>query len=209
MRFSTTAFRTFVLLVAIFMLQICSAPDIVLAQTNSTQVPTVANSQSPLLSFFISAIGLSAIVSGLVSAIVNYFFSLKELKKKRGARFIEDRLALYSFIVFQLDKMRIAGDAIREAAGKPMNKADYVFTPSSLAETVAGIDARLETRFYLVSYDIMKEWIFVKTIPHSSSVVPHIRKLRELAVEEYNTVITPEYQKIIGEEVPMKPSGDG
>jgi hypothetical protein len=50
-----------------------------------------------------STIASSAIISAGVSVVVNYFLTMRTMKKEREMRFIENRLGVYSFIIYNLD----------------------------------------------------------------------------------------------------------
>jgi hypothetical protein len=77
--------------------------------------------EQPIISF-LQSIVTSAIVSGgvsaFVSALVNYVMTMKALKKKNIAEFIENKLDIYSFIIFYLDRMRLTGEALKKVNSK-------------------------------------------------------------------------------------------
>ncbi len=152
-----------------------------------------------------STVGLAAIVSGSVSAVVNYVLTDREFKKQRRTGAITDKLALYSFMIFHLDKMKLAGDALRESEGGPPIGDELVFDSKELESTITNIDGRLENQLYLLNYDILKEWIYLKTLTYEPTVKPHVVRLRTLLIKEYNDVIGPKYSAIVGEEVDRIP----
>lgn len=61
-----------------------------------------------------SLIGLSAIISALVSGGLNYFINIRTFKKQNQIRSIEEKLAAYSYILFHLDRMRFKGEALKK-----------------------------------------------------------------------------------------------
>jgi hypothetical protein len=101
-------------------------------------------------------------------------------------------------MIYHLDKMKLTGEALDEAEGKPSSGA-YIFTKEELEETIKAIDTKLENRLYLIKYDILKEWVYVKTLVYEPSVVPHIKRLRELLVTEYNEIIVPNYNDVVSQ----------
>lgn len=59
-------------------------------------------------------VAVLAIIAAVVSIVLNYFSTLKISKKHKQFKFLEEKLALYSFISFYFDKMRFKYDAIQE-----------------------------------------------------------------------------------------------
>ena len=61
-----------------------------------------------------SLIGLSAIVSGGVSTFINYLINFYDFKKKAKIEFLKEKFGLYSYVTFELDKMRFMGQAMKK-----------------------------------------------------------------------------------------------
>lgn len=153
----------------------------------------------------LSTIGLSAGVGGAVSAFMNYLMTMKEFRKKSQSELIENRLGLYSYFIFHLDEMRLRGDALQELEGITNPQEVYAYSQGELDETIKTIDSAIQDKLYLLNYEILREWVYVKTLFSQPQVNPHIHRLRELLVNEYNNVILPSYTEIVGEGVQRIP----
>jgi hypothetical protein len=143
--------------------------------------------------------GLSAIIGGAASAVVNYFLTAKESKKQRQANFIKDKLSIYSYFIFHIEKMRFKGEAIKERDGQLSDTEDhYLFTAQEVKETTEAIDSKIQDQLYLLSYEILHEWVHVKTLMYHPLSQKHIDNLRSLLLTEYNEEIVPLYDKVVG-----------
>ena len=153
----------------------------------------------------LSYAGLSAIVSGFVSSLINYKITIKQYKKKSQANLIEEKLRLYSFIIYHLDKMKLKGDAIQSIKGVIEPEDKLMHSGDELDKTFESVDSEIQNRLYLLNYEILKEWIFTKTLAYQPQVGEHIQKLRTLLIQEYNDEIIPKYTELVGEGVPKIP----
>ncbi|MDQ3969578.1 MAG: hypothetical protein M3275_14435 [Thermoproteota archaeon] len=61
---------------------------------------------------WIQILGISALVSGGVSAFLNYLLTMREFRKKSEMDLVQQKLDLYSTMIYHLDKMKYANDAI-------------------------------------------------------------------------------------------------
>src|SRR5918994_5256592 len=95
-------------------------------------------------------LGTSAIVSGGVSAFVNYFMTMKALKKTKVVELIENKLDLYSFIIFYFDKMRFKGEALKNIQNEKSEEEIYVYSANeNIKEIFRPIDEKVENKYYL------------------------------------------------------------
>jgi hypothetical protein len=62
---------------------------------------------------FLQLIGISAIIGGGVSALINYLMTMRALKIKNRAALIKNKLDMYSFMIFYLDRMIFTVDALK------------------------------------------------------------------------------------------------
>lgn|SRR5574341_1502141 len=91
--------------------------------------------------------GISAVIAGAVSALVNFVLTARESKRKRQAGFIENKLSIYSYFIFHLEKMRFKGEALKEMRGEDQNPEDiYAFTREELEKTVSAIEYERSTK---------------------------------------------------------------
>jgi hypothetical protein len=153
--------------------------------------------------FYLSLIGLSAIVGAGVSAVFNYFITLRVSRKQNQIRMVEEKLDLYSFIIFQLDKMRFKGEAIKEHKGDSSSEEinAYSATKNELEGVISSITDKIKDRYYLFKQDILKEWVYVNTFFAHPTTKDRLPKLRQMIITEYNGHIIPEYQKLTGRKI--------
>lgn len=152
---------------------------------------------------YLSLIGLSAIVGAGVSALFNHFSTLRVARKQNQTRLIEEKLALYSYISFYLDKMRFKGDAIKERKGdtNPEEQYGYSATHNELEGIISLINDKIEEKYYLFRQDILKEWVYVSTFFAHASIKDRLPRLRKMIISEYNNNIIPEYQSLTGKKI--------
>ena len=115
--------------------------------------------------FYLSLIGLSAIVGAGVSAVFNYFITLRVSRKQSEIKMIEEKLDLYSYIIFHLDKMRFKGEAIKELKGDTNGEEVYAYsaTKNELEHVISLINDKIKDRYYLFKQDILKQWVYINT----------------------------------------------
>ena len=148
-----------------------------------------------------SLIGLSAIISALVSAVLNYFINIRTFKKQNQIRLIEDKLAAYSYITFHIDKMRFKGEALKKHGGDTNVEDVYGYTDKEREEIFQAINKKIEEKYFLLNQDILKEWAWVSTLFAHESSKQHMSNLKNLIVKEYNDIIIPKYNKLTGNEI--------
>jgi hypothetical protein len=147
-------------------------------------------------------LGTSAIVSGGVSAFVNYFMTMKALKKTKVVELIENKLDLYSFIIFYFDKMRFKGEALKNIQNEKSEEEIYVYSANeNIKEIFRPIDEKVENKYYLFNQEIFEQYIYVKTLFSHASTKEAVPKLRKMLVDEYNTSIVIEYEKLTGKKI--------
>lgn len=54
---------------------------------------------------YIQILGLSAAIGGGISALFRYILNVKDFIKKNKIKLIEEKIELYSYLIFQLDRM--------------------------------------------------------------------------------------------------------
>jgi hypothetical protein len=93
---------------------------------------------------YLSVVGISAMTGAGVSAFLNYFVTLRVAKKQNQIRVIEEKLDLYSYIVFHLDKMRFKGDALKEHSGDVNSEEVYVYAENELKDTISTVNDKIK-----------------------------------------------------------------
>jgi hypothetical protein len=144
---------------------------------------------------WIQILGISALVSGGVSAALNYLLTMREFRKKTEMDLVQQKLDLYSTMIYHLDKMKYANDAINFAYFRKEQKKEkqpkrerFAYTDTEWRELVKDIDSKIEDRYYLLNRRILEKWVWAKTLmtnPISIEVMP---ELRRMLVEEFNQV---------------------
>src|SRR6266540_5429793 len=107
-----------------------------------------------LFSTYGQLIGLSALVSGVVSTLINYWINLKDFKKNAKIESLKEKITLYSYLIFQLDKMRFMAQALKKLPGQTHDQSDtesyaYPDRGGKGKETFDNITRTLENKYYL------------------------------------------------------------
>ena len=144
-------------------------------------------------------IGLSAVVSGIVSALVNYRMNLKSFKKQKQIDYLREKIALYSYLIFQADKMRFEWEAITKLPGnEPIDDEEKYLQPRDAEEVFKKITTKMEDSYSLYGQEILREWLNVSMIFFHPSATESLTKMRTMLINEYNDKILPDYEKITG-----------
>lgn len=145
-----------------------------------------------------SLIGLSALVSGIVSAIVNYSMTMREFRKKSETQLVIQKLDLYSTIIYHLDKMRFRHAALATLENNNLKPEEerYAFTDEEWEELVREIDSKVKDRYYLLDHNILEKWVWAKTLRSRPQVIGMMPELRRLLVERYNEIIDTHISKL-------------
>ncbi|MDH5463594.1 MAG: hypothetical protein OEW49_04735 [Nitrosopumilus sp.] len=145
--------------------------------------------------------GLSAGIGGGISALVNYFLNKKQSSIERHQSFIENKIALYSYLISYIDTMRYKGEALKKIKNDPSEEPVYAFNLEELENIIANIDDKIKNSYYLLTSEILRSWIYVKTLATRQDSIIEIKKSRKYLVEEYNGKIIPEYEKIVNSKI--------
>lgn len=151
--------------------------------------------------------GLSAIIGGVTSAVVTFLVNMKEFSKKRHSTFIEDKIDVYSYIIYCIDAMRYKGEALKLLKNeKGKDEPIYAYSQDEWEETIKKIDNKINDKYFLLTHQILEDWVIVKTLFAYPLVSQHIEKLRSALTNEYNDVIVPEYEKMVSGKINKIPS---
>ncbi len=160
---------------------------------------------------FVQFLGLSAAIGGGIgggiSTLINYLVNIRDFKKKNKIRIAEEKIELYSYIIFQLDRMRFAWYALEKNQGNNPEDSEYehfVYPEGDNKEFIKEMEKRLEKGYHLFEQEIMKEWAYISILFNHPSSIPKIPAFRRKVIEEYNNKIIPEYQKLTGYELQKK-----
>jgi hypothetical protein len=151
---------------------------------------------------YLQLIGISAIIGGGVSALINYVMTMRVLKKKNRAELIENKLDLYSFIIFYLDRMRFTGEALKKVNKDSSKQEIFGYRANeNIDELFKPIEEKLQNKYYLLKQDIFQQYISVKTLFAEDSTKEDAPKLRKMLIDEYNSSIVIEYEKLTGKKL--------
>lgn len=146
---------------------------------------------------FLQLAAVPAVVSAVVSGVVTMLVNTRQMSEKRHFNYVEDRTDLYAYFILHLDAMRYKGEAMKKLRGRNDPEPIYVFTKEEFEGTLLAIDSKIKNKSHLISPEILKLWIYVKTMSYNPEVKSHVDKLRELLVKEYDDIIVPEYNKSV------------
>lgn len=160
---------------------------------SAEQVPTTIN----WIQLVFPAVGVSAVVGGIVSALVNYWMNIRASKKRNEMSLIEEKVHLYTFIIAHLDEMKYIDNAIALVQNKLPDPDGYSY--NKWKELIQQVDDRIRKQYYLLNRQIYEKWVTVKTIhayPESKKVLP---ELRQMLTDEYNQVLRKHLKHIKGD----------
>ena len=146
-------------------------------------------------------IGSSAIISGVVSAVVNYIITMRQLKKERKVTMLRDKLNLYSLIIYHLENI------LHWYIHPPSMEGKFNLSKGIneiVEEYIQIVDSEIKNKFYLLNYDAASKWMDFKrqtsqfdTKMHSK-IKNNLFSLRNILAKEYNDIISPQYKSIVG-----------
>lgn len=154
----------------------------------------------------------SAVINGVLSAVVNYRFNIRQSKKGREATIIQDKMNLYSILINYTNRLvEIGSDAFPPATN---------YIKSEYTEILNALDTALSNKYYLLEYGILSKLTWIKMVylqhPHSikwdtpisqndeRTIKTELEKLRQMLVTTYRNTIIPEYGKIAGKNTVQK-----
>jgi hypothetical protein len=166
---------------------------------------------SDSISSYIQVLGLSAAVGGGIgggiSALLNYLLNIRDFNKKNKIRLIEEKIELYSYLIFQLDRMRFAWHAFELMEGRKPQESDiehFVIRSGEEKAMINEMSRRIEKGYHLFKQDILKDWAYLDNLFYHPAAEPKIPAFRKNLIDEYNNKIIPEYQKLTGNELELK-----
>lgn len=162
-------------------------------------------SSDPTPNFFTSyaqLIGLSAAVSGIISAVFNYFMNQRGFKKQKKVESLNEKITLYSYMIFQLDKMRFRWEALQKLPGsKPVDEStpeQYSIRSKEDRDLFEKITEKIQDKYSLFKQETLQEWINATALFHHPSALKSVPKVRDMLVNEYNNEIISEYEDLTG-----------
>lgn len=158
-----------------------------------------------------SIIGVSGIISGLLSGVIYpYVSETRKSKREMKANLINDKLILYSVLLYSID-------ALLDIGQNAFPHDDSV--QARVADILKTIDTALDGKFYLLKYDFLSKLFWIENAyqkrnhwpaerwnqrfseDDNRTVEQELKNLRGLLVTEYNNIVR-EQRKVAGEGVP-------
>jgi hypothetical protein len=162
---------------------------------SAEQVPTTIN----WIQLVFPAVGVSAVVGGVVSALVNYWMNIRASRKKSEMSLIEKKIQLYAFLISRLDEMKYIDDAIALHQGKPQDPNGFSYPDRDWERIMGEIDNKIQETYFLLKRPIYKKWVAARTLrayPVAKEVLP---ELRQMLTDEYNQVLKKHFKHIKGD----------
>lgn len=148
----------------------------------------------------------SAVISGSLSAFINYLFNQRKSQKEREAIIIQDKLSLYSILIIAINRLLDIGSN----AFPPTTE----YIKKECVEIFSTLDTVLLNKSYLLEKNAFSEYSLIKMVylqqthrtkwdlsiskNDEGTVKSQLEKLKEMLVATYNNNIMPEYKKIVG-----------
>lgn len=172
---------------------------------SAEQVPSTIN----WIQLVFPAIGVSAAVGGIVSALVNYWMNRRVSRKKSEMSFIEEKVSLYAFLISRLDEMKYIDDALSSHHGIPQDPNSFSYPQEDWKQLIQEIDEKIRQWYYLMNRRIYERWVTAKTLYSSQESKKTFPELRQLLTDEYNQMLRKHLkhikEDIISEISPDKP----
>jgi hypothetical protein len=153
--------------------------------------PTMDATESQTIDWgWFAALGaIGAVIGGSLSNVVNHFVTMVQNKKKNQQTILHQRLQTYSQFIFYLEGLRLAGDALQDTNKEVNQKATWAPTDEELPEIFKAIDDLIKDKLSLLDYEILREWVYVKTVWYKPESTSHLKALSKLLISQHNDVV--------------------
>jgi hypothetical protein len=152
----------------------------------------------------LSSVALPAVIAAAVSAFVNYLMNLRVLRKKDEMRMVEDKLRMNAFILYYLNEMKFTYDVISSHLDKEKEEDGYLYlsdkNKNEMKSLIEAIDNKLREQPHLVTPNIHKKWIEVKSLYFDEKSKKATSELRKMLADEGNQIIK-KYLKYIKQDI--------
>jgi hypothetical protein len=136
-----------------------------------------------------SLIGVPAFVSSVITVVLSYVVTMRQFRKRDRMVLVQDKLDLYSFFIYHLNSMKYTNDALAHHNLEEKKEERFAYTPRDWDSFIAEIDKRIGDRYFLLNPKILEQWVWAKTLRHSSESIDLMPELRKMLIEEYNQII--------------------
>jgi hypothetical protein len=160
----------------------------------------ISDATFSIVTGYVQLLGLPALIGGISSAFIYQWLTGRGLKKKSRTESLYQKLGLYSYLIFQLDRMRFEYEALENSQNTPLNQRGgmegFSASEKELNKIFEGVIAKIEDKYHLFKQEFLKEWMSLITLPYDKSSAEKTPILRKMLIEEYNENILPEYEKL-------------
>ncbi len=139
----------------------------------------------------LSLIGVPAFVSSVITVVLSYVITIRQLRVKSRMNLIQDKLDLYSFIIYHLNKMKYTYDALSHDKNEPKKEEEerFAYTPQDWDSFIEALDKKIEGRYFLLNPRILEKWVWAKTLRHRSESLGLMPELRKMLIDDYNHIV--------------------
>ena len=148
-------------------------------------------SSDPTIDFVTSygqLIVFSAVVSGAISALVNYWINLRTFKKQKQIDFLNKKISLYSYLIFQIDNMQLDLRSVKhlpkeEEVDEETRKYTKI-TFDNIGKAFDIMTKKIEANYYLFKEENLDEWMTAKNLFFHEYGIESMDKIKNMLIEE-------------------------
>jgi hypothetical protein len=96
----------------------------------------------------------------------------------------------YSQFIFHLESLRLAGEAFQDIHNEVNRKT--VWAPKDddeLPAIIMAIDDLIKDKLSLLDFEILREWVYVKTVWYKPESSSHLKALSKLLISQHNDIV--------------------
>jgi hypothetical protein len=124
------------------------------------------------------------------------------LGKKTDWELVQQKLDLYSSLIYHFDQLKYQNDALEFARGlAPSGPIRFAYTDEQWRHIINDIDSRIENRTYLLSRRILERWVWARTLTNQPIAIEIMPELRRMLIEEFNQIRS-KYLRLIPDIIP-------
>jgi len=150
------------------------------------------------LTEFVLTIALSSTMAAIVTTVLGYFLGERQFKREKQAGYIQEKVRLYSLILFHLEAMHLHNIALGGEDGYSWGEKHPI------EEIIREIDEAIRPRLDLLNPEALKNWLEAQPMLYNIELIADglacLAAFHELVLREYNEEIIPAYRKIVGPE---------
>jgi hypothetical protein len=139
-------------------------------------------------------IGISAAVSGAISAVVNYLLTMRQNRREREIAVVQEKLNLYAIFIYHVDKLIHIG-------GEPFQRERDPALEKELKAIFGSLESSINNKYHLLKYDEILRIGDIRKLyedPNTAweKVEEELKQLYGMLYTEFNDTI-PKYERIV------------